>query len=296
MSRIFRDFFMINSNGKLIPEHIASISINNRGFHYSDAVFETIKVIQGEPLFWEEHYFRLMASMRVMRMEIPMNFTLEFLRDEIIKLINAKGIATSNARVKLSVFRKEGGYYLPEHRDIGYFISATEHPNENYTWLEEPYVVELFKDYFIAPHLLSTLKTTNKIVNTLGSIYAEENDYHNCLLMNTNKMVIEALNGNIFLVNGTTIKTPPLSDGCLKGIMRQQIISIIESDDACTLEEASISPFELQKADELFITNVMMGVRPITKYRKKTFATKTAKALLDQLNKRVNYTKDSQEH
>ena len=80
----------------------------------------------------------------------------------------------------------------------------------------------------MTPGLLSTLKTNNKVLNVLGSVYAKENQYDNCLLLNTHKSIVEALNGNLFLVKGNVIKTPPLEDGCLKGIMRKQVLEIIK--------------------------------------------------------------------
>ncbi len=70
--------------------------------------------------------------------------------------------------------------------------------------------------------LLSTLKTNNKVLNVVGSIYANENDLDNCLVLNNDKHVVEALNGNLFLLKDKVLKTPPLTDGCLKGIMRKQ--------------------------------------------------------------------------
>ena len=144
--------------------------------------------------------------------------------------------------------------------------------------------IELFKDYFIAPNLLSTLKTNNKAINVVGSIFAKENNYDNCLLLNTNKNIIEALNGNVFLVNDNIIKTPPLADGCLKGIIRDQLIDMISKSDNYDLIETSISPFELQKADEIFITNVIQGIKSVTKFRKKTYTTEVAKKIQNNLN------------
>lgn len=88
----------------------------------------------------------------------------------------------------------------------------------------------------------------------VGSIFAHENELDNCLLLNNHKNVVEALNGNLFLVNGSVIKTPPLSEGCMNGIIRKELIKIIEKTEGLTLEETPISPFELQKADELFMT------------------------------------------
>ena len=66
---------MINSNGNLVSSSDAGLSFYNRGFYYGDALFETVKVVGNKLLFWEDHYFRLMASMRLLRMEIPMTFT-----------------------------------------------------------------------------------------------------------------------------------------------------------------------------------------------------------------------------
>ncbi|NND52257.1 MAG: aminotransferase class IV, partial [Flavobacteriaceae bacterium] len=133
----------------------------------------------------------------------------------------------------------------------------------------------------------SNLKTNNRILNVVGSIFAAENDFDNCLLLNTDKAVVEGLNANIFMVNGNTIKTAPLDDGCIKGIMRKQLIDIINDDPNFTLIEASISPFELQKADELFLTNVIQGIQPITQYRKKTYVNSVAEELVEQLNKKL---------
>ncbi|MEM5566930.1 aminotransferase class IV [Psychroserpens sp. AS72] len=278
---------MINLNGELI-ENTPFISSENRGYKYGDALFETLKVVHGKILFWEDHYFRLMSSMRIMRMEIPMNFTMEFLEQDILKTINVNGMAKSTARVRLNVDRGEAGKYLPKTKDINYSISVEKSDNDFYTIPKtEQYLVDLYKDYFVAPGLLSTLKTNNKAINVLGSIYAEENLFANCLLLNTNKNVVEALNGNIFLVSGEQIKTPPIADGCLNGIMRKQIIEVIANSGDYTIEEASISPFELQKADELFITNVIVGIQPILKYRKKEFNTKISEDILKRLNTKL---------
>lgn len=277
---------MVNFNGTLTDNnHI--ISTKNRGFNYGDALFETIKVSHGKILFWEDHYFRLMASMRIIRMEIPMSFTMEVLQEEILKLIDSKNLNEQTVRIKLFVNRKEGGLYLPETNNVDFLISAEPLESDFYLLNETSYVVDLFKDFYIAPGLLSTLKTNNKVLHVVGSIYANENKLQNCFILNTNKQIVEALNGNIFVVKNKVIKTPPLLDGCVKGIMRKQLLELIKQVPEYTLEEASISPFELQKADEIFITNVITGIQPITNYRKKAFNNEVAKNLLQKLNVKI---------
>ena len=275
---------MINFNGELLQENEASLSITNRGYAYGDSVFETIRVINGKVMFWEDHYFRLMASMRIMRMEIPNEFSPEFLEEQIINLIKENNLQDKPVRVKFSVFRKEGGLYTPEVKDIEYFILTSEIEHSFYTLNENFYEVELFKDHYINAGLLSTIKTNNKALNVLGGIFARENNYHNCLLVNEKKSVVEALNGNLFLVKGDRIKTPPLTDGALNGITRKQLVNMIKKLQEYNFEEVSISPFELQKADELFITNVIVGIQPISKYRKKEYTNTVAKDLLAKLN------------
>ena len=281
---------MVNNNGHILQETKASLSINNRGFNYGDAVFETIKVSHSKILFWEDHYFRLMASMRILRMEIPMNFTLEFLENEILKLVEANSQLQQSIRVKLVVFRESEGLYTPHTNSVSYLITSKTLNDNFYQFNDNTYRVDLYKDHYLSPSLLSTLKSNNRLINVIGGIFAKENRLDNCLLLNTNKNVVEALNSNIFLVKGVHIKTPPLSDGCIKGIMRKQIIEIVKLIPEYTIEEASISPFELQQADELFLTNVISGIQPITNYRKKQFSISFSKSILAKLNVKVRLT------
>lgn len=275
---------MINISGNLVEDKDATISVFNRGLAYGDSVFETLRVINGKIIFWEDHYFRLMSSMRIMRMEIPGNFSPEFLEEEILKLLKENELFNSPARIRFTVFRKLGGYYRPDTLDIDYIITAEALKDPFYLLNTEAYEVELFKDHYITSGLLSTIKSNNRAINVLGSIFAKENDYHNCLLINENKQVVEALNGNVFLVSGNKIKTPPLKDGALNGISRKQILSIVAKMMDLEIEETSISPFELQKADEMFISNVIVGIQPVSKYRKKEFGNSVAKEVLTKLN------------
>jgi branched-chain amino acid aminotransferase len=265
----------------------------NRGMRYGDALFERLRVVQGVISFWEEHYLGLMASMRILRMEIPMKFTMEYLENEILRTVSncTDGDPNKGSHVRLTIFRNNGGDYMPLDNTISFIIEAHSLPTSFYIFDESPYEVELFKDYYANTGLLATLTTNNRILNVLGSIFAMENGYDDCLLLNTNKQVVEALDGNLFMVTGTMITTPPILDGCLNGILRHQVIAIIDKLEGFTLKEASISPFDLQKADELFITNVALGIRPITKYRKKHFESLVAKSLLGKLNTVARFQK-----
>ncbi len=282
-----RRFFMVNYNGTVLDSGVQFLNQTNRGLKYGDGVFETFRVVNSEILLWEEHYLRLMSAMRILRMEIPMNFTMEFLSEEVLKLIKSSVLEKGAVRIRLTVFRDAEGLYLPITNDVSYIIELSELQSPFYLLNTSDYEVELFKDFYVNADLLSTLKSTNRLINIVGSIFAKENGYQNCLLVNSKKNVVETLNGNLFLVKDNRIKTPPLSEGCINGIIRKQLIAIIALLPDYILEEALISPFELQKADELFTTNSIIGVQPITKYRKKTYSNKVAKEMLGKLNVKI---------
>lgn len=276
---------MINFNGT-IQSSDANLLVNNRAFLYGDGVFETVKIIDNKILFLEDHYFRLMSSMRVVRMEIPMNFTMEYFEEQILSLAKANNFSAS-ARARITVYRNDGGYYLPHENTISFLIHTTPLESTLYSIDKTAYEVDLYKDFYVTKQLLSSIKTTNKIINITGSIFANENGLDNCLLLNDSKNVIEALQGNIFMLLDGKLITPPVSEGCLNGVMRKQIIALAKKIANLEVVEEPISPFDLQKADELFITNVIKGIQPITKYRKKEYGSDLANDLLIRLNAQV---------
>lgn len=273
---------MINFNGTLVTQD-SNILTQNRGFLYGDAVFETVKIVNSKVLYLEDHYFRLMASMRVVRMEIPMNFTMEYFEEQLLSVTNKLAISNS-ARARITVFRNDGGYYLPIDNTVSFLVHASAIESAPYSFEEKEYEVDLFKDFYITKQLLSSIKTTNRILNVTASIFANENALDNCLLLNDSKNVVEAIQGNLFMLTGNKLITPPVSEGCLNGVMRKQVLKLAKTIEGIEVVEEVISPFELQKADELFITNVIKGIQPITKYRKKTFGVSFSKQIIAKLN------------
>lgn len=280
---------MLNFNGNLFDEDLKFLDGKNRGLHFGDAVFEHLRLVNGVVYFLEEHYLRLMSSMRILRMEIPMHFTMEFMEEELLKTISSQKSNTAN-RVTFTVFRKEGGDFTPATNTISYLITSEVLENTFFIIEDKAYEIELYKDFYKSATMLSNLNTNNNILKVLGSIYAQENNYQDCLILNEAKMVVEALNGNIFLVKDKIVKTPPLSDGCSSGILRKKLIYIILKLEGYTLVEESISPFELQKADELFVVNSIDGIIPVTQYRKKAYEKATAKDLIGKLNAAARIT------
>src|SRR6187431_3377961 len=153
---------MINFNGKIVSED-TNILVQNRGFLYGDSVFETVKIVNGKILFLEDHYFRLMSSMRVIRMEIPMNFTMEYLEEQILALAENNNVASSS-RARITVYRNDGGYYLPQNNTVSFLIKAISLENASYLFSAGEYEIDLYKDFYVTRQLLSSIKTTNRLI------------------------------------------------------------------------------------------------------------------------------------
>ncbi len=275
-----------NWNGEFIASQQLQTDIQNRGLNYGDGVFETLKYANGRINFWEDHYFRLMSSMRILRMEIPMNFSPEYLEEKLLETARKNGIEKA-ARLKLLVTRKPGGFYTPANNDIDYVITAEPLKQASFKLNEAGLTVDLYKDFFKARNLLSNLKSTSSQLYVLASIFRQENQLDECLMLNDQKYLTEAISSNVFIVKDKEVSTPSLKSGCLKGVLRKNVIEILSKMDYQVQERDAISPFELQKADEVFLTNSIKGLQWVGQYRKKKLEPILSPLLTERLNIKV---------
>ena len=185
-----------NLNGYIIRNKHLNIQLNNRGLNYGDGIFESLKYSRNRLNFFEDHYFRLMASMRIVRMEIPMNFSPEYLEEQIRKTLKANQLEDQSARVRLLVVRKAGGLYRPESNEIDFLITVKPWEHDAYVLNEKGMEVDLFKDYYKLSGLLGNIKSTSAQLYAIASVFAKENNLDDVLLLNEKKEVIESTNAN----------------------------------------------------------------------------------------------------
>lgn len=267
----------VNFNGALLSSEQFHLSPNNRGFKFGDSIFDTLKADRFKCFFLEDHYFRLMASMRMLRMDIPMNFSPGFFKDQIIETLKANKLE-GLSRIRFSIFRREGGYYLPSSNEIDFLVEAIAMEQRT----DPHYEIELYKDFQINSGLLSSIKTNNKILQVLGSIYAKENGYNNCLLLNEKKQVVEACNANIFIVKEGVVRTPAIGEGCVNGIIRKKVLELVSRIPGLRLEESAINPMDLLQADEVFLTNCIMDIQSVNTYRKRQYLTEITEKIREK--------------
>ena len=250
-------------------------------------LIETLRYENGKLLFFEEHYFRFMAAMRIMRMEIPLQFTMEYLQEIIFDLLAAKGEREKISMVKLKVVRSAAPNPKSPIPSTIFSISSTPIKHK-FSHREEHLPIDLYKDHFIAAGLYSSLECAHQTWREMAWVYAHENKLCDGIILNQSKEIVETLSGSLFLVKGDQVKTPSLDQGCRKSVYRSQLIEGIQQLPDLDISEKSISPFALQKADEMFVLHDASEIVSIPRYRKKTFASQTTKHIVDSLIDKIN--------
>ena len=267
-------------NGKYLSESDFSLSHQNRAFRYGDAFFETIRCQFGTPIFWEEHYFRIAGSFLVMKMSIPKEFSIENFQNLIKKLLVENNLNNQVARIRISFYRNGKGYYLPEKNSVDFIIESDSLTEEYYKLSKKGLKLGVYKENIISNNNLTNLKSSNRLLNVLASIYSDQNNYDESLLINNQNNIVEATSGNIFIILNDLIITPPLSDGCIDGVVRKVLLS----KSKFNIQEKSISFSDILNAQEIFITNVIYGVRSVSDFKNNIFKNNISREICDFLN------------
>lgn len=271
-------------NGHLISIYEPHVSFANRAFRYGDALFESIRICNNKVMFLPDHLTRLKLGMTVLRMNLPAEFTSQNLQEFIIHLLK-HNVHAPNARVRLTVFRNEGGYYTPETNDISFLIESEEISGE-YELNQKGFWVDIYADIKKPINKLANIKSGNALIYVLAGLSKQSMKLDDCLLINENGTICESVNSNIFIVKNGTLYTPPLSEGCVAGVMRKQIMHLATENKILTFESA-VTLYTLMNGDEVFLTNSIQGIRWVGQFRDKFYTNKMSLFLTDKLNQIV---------
>ena len=251
------DYFIFN--GKLFKQESAIISANSRGLRFGDGLFETVKCVNGQLEFADEHLARLWKGLQVLQFTIPKQFTPDFLEQEIQTLLKKNG-HNKIVRVRLTVFRGEGGLYDAKDHKPNYLIQSWALPDETGNWNSNGLVVGIYTDVKKSCDILSNLKHNNFLPYAMGALYAKNEKCNDALLLNTEGRLCDSTIANIFLIKDKVIYTPALYEGCIAGVMRRNLIEKLTAANY-KLVEGKLSMEELLDADEVFLTNSIYNMR-----------------------------------
>ncbi len=275
----------LSYNGNIIEEDELKIGINNRAFQYGDGIFETMHASGSKVQFFYEHMERLIKSMKVLKMEVPVKFTIDTmgLQKEISKLL-VKNKLFKGSRVRMSVFRKSGGFYAPQSNETEYTIQCSSLSSDKYDFNTKGMLVDVYDEIPKPINYLSRVKLISSMFFVMAGIYKLENQLDECLLINTKGNIVEGISSNIFIVKESTILTPSLREGCLAGIMRQKTIEIARKMNFTIQDEAVIQINDLMAADEIFFTNAVNGIQWVLGFKQRRYYNKVSNLLSDALN------------
>lgn len=274
--------FIIHNN-EIIKKSDFSLTLNNRSFRYGDALFETMHANATRVQFIDDHLKRLLESAAIIKFEVPSFLTKKTLAEKIHKLLD-KNKLYMGSRLRLSLYRNDGGLYTPEDNKTSVLIEAAPLKENKYVLNKSGLQINLFRDITKPLNKLSNLKTANALIYVLAGIYKKESKSDDCIIVNDKGNIAEFISSNLFLVKNKTIITPALNEGCVDGVMRKQIIRIAKKLDY-DMRETELKLNFLAEADEIFMTNAINGIKWVGGYKKKRYFNRVSDQLISELNK-----------
>ncbi|MBL3548200.1 branched-chain amino acid aminotransferase [Chryseobacterium rhizosphaerae] len=245
-----------------------TLNVKNRAFLWGDTVKVSFFVKNGGLIMDEECYFFLMASMRKMRMNIPLTYTLEFFQNIFQQdIIDGKGI--QNGIINFQVFRNTDGVTLAKS-SVSYFYEVVE-MDDVLAVHGRPLEMDLIKEINVNNNLLSNIRV-HCPENIYGGIYAQENDLDDVILLNPNKRIARATSGNLLFLEGNVIKVPKQSEGAYISPLMENFVTHLHKNNLADIQEHEIIAFESQKAEEILMISDEKGIFSVGKIRNKTFA------------------------
>ncbi|MGB1218853.1 MAG: aminotransferase class IV [Flavobacteriales bacterium] len=260
----------LNYNGKLLAEPDFKLRPSNRAFRYGDGLFESMKYSDGIVYFYEDHYFRLMGSLCMLRVDIPSKLNMEYLYEQIIETITKNDLQEQSCKLRLHVFRTGSGLYTPQELSVDYLIEVEAEQASGYVFNEAGLTSDLYFDHKKAKAILSSIKSDNALIYVLASIFAKENDLDQVFLMNTDQEIIETQNANLLIFKDNEVFSPNPEQGALDGIIRKQMLKLLEQE-GFTLAQKPLRAYEVNTADQVLVCNSSFGVQYIAQFRKKHF-------------------------
>ena len=231
-------------NGKFVVEPFSE------GQLYGMGVFETILVKDGRGEYLQEHFERLVEGAKVLDINFNMSYT--SFQKHINKFIERS--SKKRYAMRISVAKKSYTYdFMINERDIPY-------SEDDYERGFKIKVGELFKNPTSPLTYIKSICYTDNLISLKG---ARMEGYNEVLHLNYKGEVCEGAVSNIFFVSRGVVKTPHISCGLLGGIMRDRVMKGL-SDLGVRVEEGSYSLEEVLEAEEIFVTNSLMGIMPVT--------------------------------
>jgi len=269
-------------NGKWIPQNEAVFPISNRAFKYGDSIFESFLIQNKSWVFFADHFQRLTIGSNLLSLQIPANF-----QEKLKAALNNLPSNFIHGNGRLMLFRNGDGKYTPNDNSCSWLLTCKQNNLEGYPSQEKGIQIDLSDKVVLTPTFLNNHKTGNALPYIIASIEKEEKGVNDLLLLGPARNIVESTNANLFIRQKSQIYTPPLSQGCLAGILRKKFIELIQADSKFELREEPIALNDFTQADEVWLTNTSDGIRWVQRYRSCNFANDQYHYWLNKLNQLI---------
>lgn len=273
-------------NGEFRPAADPVLLAGNRAFRFGDALFENIHSWSTEAQLLEKHYNRLVTSMAILGMAVPAHLSVPSLSRFITQLLNRNKIF-GGAGIRLTVFRETGESLLPGDQKVSFILESAALEAGKYILNEKGYVIDVCREYRRSAGILSGIKATAYLPNVMTALFCEQHALDDAIMLNESGRITGSTRSNIFLVRESSLFTPVLGQGCIPGVMREEIIKLAIDAGLQVNDHSSLTPAVLDDADEVFFTNAVEGIRWSGAYRQRRFYKSTAQMLIRKLNEKV---------
>jgi branched-chain amino acid aminotransferase len=267
-------------NGQFFPQKNPVISSGNSSYRYGDGLFETLRCSQGELQLFKLHMRRLLTGMEQLGYGTPAFFSEALLETKINELLR-KNHCLELARVRLSVYRGEGGMFDNDHK-TGYIIECWPLQRAAIEWNENGLVIGVYPELKKTMDFLSNLKTASFLIYSLAAQYAKSQRWNDAIVLNTDNGIADTTIANLFIVSNGDVYTPSLEQGCVAGVMRAHVMEALKKQ-GILVKETKIDLAMLNEADEVFLTNAIRGLRWVQRLENKIYSNGVSRKLYNQL-------------
>jgi len=272
-------------NGSFYKSDKPLIAADNRGLRYGDGLFETMKVKGKKICFSNWHFERLFHGMQMLGFEPPAYFTPEYLLNQVNELCRKNGHI--NARVRMNIVRGNGGLYDPENHFPNCIIQSWPLPESEYRLSENGLLTGIYHGAKKSIDNFSNLKSNNYLPYLMAALYAKKQQWNDALLLNSEGNICDATVANIFIIKNEIVLTPPLTDGCIAGIMRRYLVENLPLQ-GFKFRENTIAVQDILAADEVFLTNSIRGMRCVQSCDGASYSRKLSTAIYESLLKNID--------
>lgn len=245
-----------------------NLSPDNRSFRYGDGCFETMKMVKGKLLFHQYHFERLFRSLERLKLRFSQNIDSNELLRQINELAESNG-HSGFARIRFTIYRQVEKTQKIGNK-AGYLIETMAGDEATKHFNEQGLQLGIYKDVQKSCDLFSAIKSNNYLPYTMAKIWANEQQFDDSIVCNSFGRVADSTIANIFIVDDGIIKTPPLSEGCISGVMRRHLMACFKSEDL-PFKEEPITIDQLLNAAEVFLTNAIIGIKWVAKIDKSEY-------------------------